>query len=194
MRIVLIGDVHVYRLWPRPWDLLSKRILGQITSLLGGRAAEKLVFSEYSAGAENDLKEATRLARRITDRLQHDLRKATLFAAPAYGKAALTLVHYDDHHHRVQYFNRDEKGRDIFTLQDARNADRVSLVRVEKLGDDKEKTTVVATSRLLDYVLFRRLGDRLVGVEVQIDPQRAGTAEESHTRFCSATALSRHFD
>jgi cell division protease FtsH len=33
--------------------------------LLGGRAAEKLVFSEYSAGAEDDLNKATHLARRM---------------------------------------------------------------------------------------------------------------------------------
>jgi len=32
---------------------------------LGGRAAEKLVFDEYSAGAENDLNHATQLARRM---------------------------------------------------------------------------------------------------------------------------------
>jgi cell division protease FtsH len=33
--------------------------------MLGGRAAEKLVFDEYSAGAENDLRQATELARRM---------------------------------------------------------------------------------------------------------------------------------
>ncbi len=33
--------------------------------LLGGRAAEKLVFDEYSAGAEDDLTKATQLARRM---------------------------------------------------------------------------------------------------------------------------------
>ncbi len=33
--------------------------------MLGGRAAEKLVFDEYSAGAEDDLKQATQLARRM---------------------------------------------------------------------------------------------------------------------------------
>ncbi len=32
---------------------------------LGGRAAEKLVFGEYSAGAENDLSQVTKLARRM---------------------------------------------------------------------------------------------------------------------------------
>jgi cell division protease FtsH len=33
--------------------------------LLGGRAAEKMIFQEYSAGAEDDLKKATQLARRM---------------------------------------------------------------------------------------------------------------------------------
>jgi cell division protease FtsH len=33
--------------------------------LLGGRAAERLVFSELSAGAEDDLKQATQIARRM---------------------------------------------------------------------------------------------------------------------------------
>ena len=35
------------------------------SSCMGGRAAEKLVFDEYSAGAENDLTQATQLARRM---------------------------------------------------------------------------------------------------------------------------------
>jgi cell division protease FtsH len=38
---------------------------GRLCFMLGGRAAEKLVFNEYSAGAENDLMQATRLARRM---------------------------------------------------------------------------------------------------------------------------------
>jgi cell division protease FtsH len=33
--------------------------------MLGGRAAEKLVFDEYSAGAEDDLKKATQIARKM---------------------------------------------------------------------------------------------------------------------------------
>ncbi len=37
----------------------------RLTFLLGGRAAEKLVFDEFSAGAEDDLKRATSLARRM---------------------------------------------------------------------------------------------------------------------------------
>jgi len=37
----------------------------RLSFLMGGRAAEKLVFDEFSAGAEDDLKKATHLARRM---------------------------------------------------------------------------------------------------------------------------------
>jgi cell division protease FtsH len=37
----------------------------RLTFILGGRAAEKLVYDEFSAGAEDDLKKATQLARRM---------------------------------------------------------------------------------------------------------------------------------
>jgi 3',5'-cyclic AMP phosphodiesterase CpdA len=30
MHLVLIGDIHVYRQWPMPWELLGKAILGQL--------------------------------------------------------------------------------------------------------------------------------------------------------------------
>jgi cell division protease FtsH len=37
----------------------------RLVFILAGRAAEKLVFGEYSAGAENDLTQATRIARKM---------------------------------------------------------------------------------------------------------------------------------
>jgi cell division protease FtsH len=37
----------------------------RLTFMLGGRAAEKLIYDEYTAGAEDDLKRATQLARRM---------------------------------------------------------------------------------------------------------------------------------
>lgn len=43
----------------------ERRLHSQITMMLGGRAAEKLVFDEFSAGAEDDLKRATDIARRM---------------------------------------------------------------------------------------------------------------------------------
>ena len=43
----------------------EKRMHSQMVMIMGGRAAEKLTFDEYSAGAEDDLKKATSLARRM---------------------------------------------------------------------------------------------------------------------------------
>lgn len=37
MRIVLIGDVHLYRLWLTPWHLASKRVLGQSNLIFNRR-------------------------------------------------------------------------------------------------------------------------------------------------------------
>lgn len=43
----------------------ERRLKSQLAMMLAGRAAEKLVFDEYSAGAEDDLKRASQLARRM---------------------------------------------------------------------------------------------------------------------------------
>jgi len=43
----------------------ERKLNSQLAMMLGGRAAEKLIFDEYSAGAEDDLKKATGLARRM---------------------------------------------------------------------------------------------------------------------------------
>ncbi len=41
----------------------KSRILQQITAMLGGRAAEEIVFNEMTSGAANDIDQATKLAR-----------------------------------------------------------------------------------------------------------------------------------
>jgi cell division protease FtsH len=46
-------------------NLAEGEIRDQLIVLLGGRAAEKVIYDETSAGAENDLERATRLARRM---------------------------------------------------------------------------------------------------------------------------------
>ena len=47
------------------FNISQSELLTRLLFLLGGRAAEKLVFDEYSAGAEDDLNKATQLARRM---------------------------------------------------------------------------------------------------------------------------------
>ena len=43
--------------------LTKKELIAQITGLLGGRSAEEIFFDDISTGAENDIQQATRLAR-----------------------------------------------------------------------------------------------------------------------------------
>jgi cell division protease FtsH len=47
------------------FNIGESRLHSQLTFIMGGRAAEKMIFDEYSAGAEDDLKKATELARRM---------------------------------------------------------------------------------------------------------------------------------
>jgi cell division protease FtsH len=47
------------------YNISQHDLEARLAMLLGGRAAEKLQFDEFSAGAENDLHQATRLARRM---------------------------------------------------------------------------------------------------------------------------------
>ena len=55
--------------WTMPledrYGLTRDQILAQIRHAMGGRAAEDLVFGQFSTGAANDLKQATELARRM---------------------------------------------------------------------------------------------------------------------------------
>ena len=46
-------------------NISESELHGRLAVWLAGRTAEKLIFDEYSAGAENDLKQATQVARRM---------------------------------------------------------------------------------------------------------------------------------
>lgn len=50
------------------FNIGEKRLHSQLAFIMGGRAAEKMIFDEYTAGAEDDLKRATQLARRMVAR------------------------------------------------------------------------------------------------------------------------------
>jgi len=47
------------------YNLSRTYLLNRITIMLGGRVAEKIVFQDITSGSANDLKESTRLARRM---------------------------------------------------------------------------------------------------------------------------------
>ena len=49
-------------------NISESELRDRLAFMLGGRAAEKLVYGEFSAGAENDLERATEMARRMVTR------------------------------------------------------------------------------------------------------------------------------
>lgn len=66
----------VEKMMPTKTDFLAK-----ITGYLGGRVAEELVFNEISAGASNDIQEATKIAKMMVR---------------SYGMSKLGPIQYDD--------------------------------------------------------------------------------------------------
>jgi cell division protease FtsH len=58
------------------------KILADMVSLLGGRAAEEIVFSDITSGASNDLERVTKLARKMVTRLG----MSTTLGPMVYGK------------------------------------------------------------------------------------------------------------
>jgi len=47
----------------------KKKIMAEMTGLLGGRAAEELIFNDITSGAANDIENVTQLARKMVTRL-----------------------------------------------------------------------------------------------------------------------------
>jgi cell division protease FtsH len=73
-KITIVGRGQAGGLtWNRPQDdrmLTSrKKMMAQLTLLLGGRAAEQIVFDDITSGAANDLENVTRMARTMVTRL-----------------------------------------------------------------------------------------------------------------------------
>ena len=68
--IVPRGDAGGYNLMtPREETYFStkKQLLATITGYMGGRTAEEIFFGDVSSGAHNDIEQATRIARMVTE-------------------------------------------------------------------------------------------------------------------------------
>lgn len=91
-----------YTLTPPQVDQYSeyKRVLeGQIAMTLGGRIAEKLIFDDYTGGASQDIKQATKIARKMV----------TVYGmSDALGTVCLAGEHSDDEVFLGRDFNNDK--------------------------------------------------------------------------------------
>jgi cell division protease FtsH len=162
--------VHKISIIPRGRALVATQVLPEedrvniseselntrLAFLLGGRTAEKLVFDEHSAGAENDLKEATQLARRMIAHWGMSERLGPVaFRAgeehPFLGKEMAEPREFSEHTARVI----DEE---IMRLL------RAASERSEKiLQENRDKLETLATALESAEVLDERQIEELIG-------------------------------
>ncbi len=128
----------------------------RLTFIMGGRAAEKLVFDEFTAGGENDLKQATDLARRMVTQwgMSEKIGPVAFHAAeaqPFLGKDMGEQRHFSEH--TAQMID-DEMVRIL------REAEREAE---EKLNLYREKLDQLATALEEDETLEEKEIETLIG-------------------------------
>jgi cell division protease FtsH len=137
-------------------NISESELLKRLAFLLGGRAAEKLVFDEYSAGAESDLKQATQIARRMIAHWGMSERLGPVaFRAgeehPFLGKEMAEPREFSEHTARVI----DEEIIRIL---------REASERAEKiLAENRDKLETLAAALEREEVLEERQIEELIG-------------------------------
>lgn len=139
----------------------QRRLEERIMVLMGGRAAEKLVFDEFSAGAEDDIKRATGIARRMVAHWgmsevvgpvsfpqgdEHPFLGKEMHEARVYGEDTARIIdqevqriltdRYEDAR-RLLAEHRDTLDRMSEELLDRENLDKRDLERI--VGADKAR-------------------------------------------------------
>ncbi len=169
-----------YTLTPPQIDQYSeyKRVLeGEIAMILGGRIAEKLIFDDYTGGASQDIKQATKIARKMV----------TVYGmSDELGTVCLVGEHSDDEVFLGRDFNSDKNyseetaakiDREIKKIIDAAYAMAEQLLR-----DHIDKLHAVAEYLLkyevMDAVLFNALMDDNATME-QLEEMQAGRERET---------------
>jgi cell division protease FtsH len=136
-------------------NISESELHGRLCFMLGGRAAEKLIFDEYSAGAENDLTQATRLARRMVTAWGMSQRLGpvayrTSEEHPFLGKEIHEQREFSEH--SAQLID-EEVARILHAAAD--RADRLlgeHRAELEKLADALEKQEVLDESEIEDLL------------------------------------------
>ena len=149
-------------------NIAQRELVARLTMMLGGRTAEKMQFDEYSAGAENDLKEATALARRMVTRWGMSERLGPV----AYGNSEeqpflgreIVQEHRNFSEHTAQVI--DEEVAKILHAA----ADRAQSI----LQEHRDKLETLAEALLEREVLDTDEIEQLLGPPIRSQEQAAG--------------------
>jgi cell division protease FtsH len=153
----------------------ESQIQAKLDSLMGGRAAERLVYDDPSTGAAEDLKQATRLARLMVTQWGMSERVGPVFfrASEEHPFLGREMSELRDHSENTAQLIDEEVARIL------RDADERAFRLLEEHRDELERVTEaliereVLTERELEEIIGKRLIDepdseeaRIIGNEV----------------------------
>ena len=127
-------------------NLSRSYLIARLAVMLGGRTAEEIAFGEVTTGAENDLVEATRLARRMITRW-------------GMGKLGLVAFKADEEHPFLGY--EISQGRDYSEATAARIDEEVRAL-IEETHQQVRRCLTGARERL-DQLVSALLAEETVG-------------------------------
>ena len=139
--------------------LMNRLVLG-----LAGRAAEKIVFGEYTAGAENDLQNATRIARKMV---------ATWGMSERVGPVSCSTSNEHPFLGRDVYEHREfsERTAQVIDEEVARILNEAAERAVRLLSDNRDKLDRLATALETREMLDDTEVEEIIGPAT---PRRAG--------------------
>ncbi|MFN7170693.1 MAG: ATP-dependent zinc metalloprotease FtsH, partial [Candidatus Omnitrophota bacterium] len=140
----------------------KKELLRQITIFLGGRASEQLIFEDISTGAENDLRQATEIARIMVTKLgmSEKLGNVTLGRDQQQiflGRDIFEEKNYSD---QTALLIDQEVGNIIHTCYNQAK---------EELNKHRDKLKLLAETLLEKEVLEKAEVEKLLGIEDKKD-------------------------
>ncbi|MCA9229544.1 MAG: ATP-dependent zinc metalloprotease FtsH [Planctomycetales bacterium] len=150
----------------------------RLIMMLGGRTAEKMQFDEYSAGAENDLKQATSLARRMVTQWGMSERLGPV--AYSHGEDQPFLGREMAHEHRVF----SEHTAQIID-EEITNILHACAERAKKiLTENRDKLEALAAALLEHEMIDTEDIEKLIGPSIhqQTDSGSSGAVEAASTR------------
>ncbi len=152
------------------YSVYKNELKENIAMLLGGRAAEEIVFGDVSGGASNDIQRATATARRMVTELGMSDRVGTIHLGSEHGEGEVFL-------------GRDFNASKVYSEQTASMIDEeVKLIIDEAYA--KAKEVLMEKREKLDF-----LADFLVANEIMDDEQFKAAMENEAPTLEEITAI-----
>jgi len=136
----------------------KSRILEQITAMLGGRAAEEVVFKEMTSGASNDIQKATQLARAmVTDFGMSQLGPLNLGSQSEMGEFGNTEWYEQAN---ISPYMQQKVDLEVKKIVDACYKDAVAIVKKNVKTLDKIVNKLLAKETLDKEEFEKIVGDK----------------------------------